>query len=237
MNNVFSVDSLFAYPAVNRVHGSLHPDNYASAMVMERLGFLYEGTSRQSFWVDGVVSDDPHYAILREEWKAWGERLRTPPINVSLVTVTPENLSTLLKLTTHHSQERFIPSVSQSLAEALVSPLERRVAMTPWYRAIEADGELVGFVMLADASATVPDPFLWRLLIDRRHQRRGIGRRVLDLLVDDRRAKGDYRLTVSFRPGLGSPDEFYSATDSSLQESSTAEARSKPHYLWRSDAG
>ena len=42
--------------------------------------------------------------------------------------------------------------------------------------AIVADGELAGFVMLAEATAYHPVPYLWRLgLIDRRHQRRGIG--------------------------------------------------------------
>lgn len=64
------VDALFAQPEVNRLEGSLHPDNIASAMVLERLGFVHEGTSRQSFWVEDVVSDDAHYGLLREEWEA-----------------------------------------------------------------------------------------------------------------------------------------------------------------------
>jgi diamine N-acetyltransferase len=63
--------------------------------------------------------------------------------------------------------------------------------------------------MLADISPTVPHPYLWRLLIDRGHQRRGIGRQVLDLIVADRRSKGDKRLVVSYKPGLGSPEPLY----------------------------
>jgi RimJ/RimL family protein N-acetyltransferase len=63
------VNELFARPEINRLEGSLHPDNIASAMVLERLGFVYEGTSRQSYWVEDVVSDDAHYGLLREEWK------------------------------------------------------------------------------------------------------------------------------------------------------------------------
>jgi RimJ/RimL family protein N-acetyltransferase len=203
------VDALFARPEINRVEGSLHPDNFASAMVLERLGFVYEGTSRQSFWVDGVVSDDPHYGLLREEWEAWRSRLTTPPADVSLVEITEANLSEVTKLATHHSQERFVAPVSRSLAQALVPPLEKGVLVVPWYRAIVADDGIVGFVMLAEPDATVPHPYLWRLLIDRSHQRRGIGRKVLDLIVADRRAQNDKRLIVSYLPGLGSPEPLY----------------------------
>ncbi len=67
------VNALFARTEINRLEGSLHPDNIASAMVLERLGFVYEGTSRQSFWVEDVVSDDAHYGLLREEWSAWND--------------------------------------------------------------------------------------------------------------------------------------------------------------------
>jgi len=71
------------------------------------------------------------------------------------------------------------------------------------------DGELVGFVMLAERTARHPEPYLWRLLVDRRHQRRGIGDRVLDLLVDRLRRAGAPSLLVSWVPGRGSPAPFY----------------------------
>lgn len=68
------VNELFARPEINRLDGSLHPGNLASATVLKRLGFVYEGTSRQSYWVEDVVSDDAHYGLLREEWEAWPSR-------------------------------------------------------------------------------------------------------------------------------------------------------------------
>jgi RimJ/RimL family protein N-acetyltransferase len=203
------VDALFARPEINRLEGSLHPDNIASAMVLERLGFVYEGTSRQSFWVEDVVSDDPHYGLLREEWETWKSRVTTPPTDVSLVEINDANLGEVLKLATHHSQERFVAPVLRSLAQALVPPLEKGVRVVPWYRAIVADDVPVGFVMLAEPDSTVPHPYLWRLLIDRAHQRRGIGRKVLDLVVADRRSKNDQQLIVSYMPGLGSPEPLY----------------------------
>ncbi|MBA2317379.1 MAG: GNAT family N-acetyltransferase [Euzebyales bacterium] len=41
-----------------------------------------------------------------------------------------------------------------------------------------ADQEIVGFVRLALRTPHHPEPYLWRLLIDRLHQRRGLGHRV-----------------------------------------------------------
>ena len=72
-------------------------------------------------------------------------------------------------------------------------------------RAIEADGQIVGFVMLALTTPNHPEPYLWRLLIDRMHQRRGIGSRALELLADECRAMGDSTLLVSWAEGKGSP--------------------------------
>jgi diamine N-acetyltransferase len=74
---------------------------------------------------------------------------------------------------------------------------------------VTADGELAGFVMLAEPISTEPYWFLWRLLIDRRHQRRGIGRRVLALLGERIRAEGGTALFTSWVPGPGSPEGFY----------------------------
>ena len=51
----------------------LHPDNPASAMVMERNGFLFEGHTRSSFWLGGEVSDDWIYGLLQPDWHAVAE--------------------------------------------------------------------------------------------------------------------------------------------------------------------
>ena len=51
--------------------------------------------------------------------------------------------------------------------------------------------------------------FLWRLLVDEGHQRRGYGRAALDLLVDLIRAEGATELLTSYVPGDGEPWPFY----------------------------
>ncbi len=78
-------------------------------------------------------------------------------------------------------------------------------------RAIEADRVIVGFVMLALSTPHHPEPYLWRLLVDRLHQRRGIASRALELVADECRAMGDSTLLVSWSEGKGSPRPFYLA--------------------------
>ena len=72
-------------------------------------------------------------------------------------------------------------------------------------------GELVAFAMLAKITEAHPEPYLWRLLVDRLHQRRGIGQRVLDLVVEQCREWGAETLLTSWNPERGTPEPFYLA--------------------------
>jgi GNAT superfamily N-acetyltransferase len=178
---------------------------------LERIGMLFEGHTRSSFWVGDDNSDDWLYGMTRDDWESWRNRPRTRPDTVDLVEIADANLSDVLQLATHRSQQRFATPVPTSLAEALIPPKHDGVALLPWYRAVRADGDVVGFVMLARSHAGHPEPYLWRLLIDRRHQRRGIGARVIELVVGQCRDWGDTTLLVSWVPGKGSPAPMYLA--------------------------
>ncbi len=202
---------LFDDIGVTRVEASLHPDNTASAMVLERIGMRFEGHTRSSFWLDDDNSDDWLYGMLRADWEQWQTRPRHRPDTVELVDVTADNLHATMGLSTHRSQQQFVAPVTQSLAEALVPPVEHGVTVVPWYRAVAADGELVGFVMLARSQPGAEEPWLWRLLIDRMHQRRGIGSRIIDLVAEQCRSWGDATLLTSWVPGKGSPESMYLA--------------------------
>ena len=202
---------LFDDLGVTRVEASLHPDNPASAMVLERIGMRFEGHTRSSFWLDDDNSDDWIYGMIRSDWDAWQARLRHRPDSVELVEIDADNRRAVTQLATHRSQERFVAPVMQSLAEALVPPVQNGVTVAPWYRAVAADGELAGFVMLARSQHGAPEPWLWRLLVDRMHQRRGIGSRIIDLVVEQCREWGDATLLTSWRPGKGSPEPMYLA--------------------------
>ena len=111
---------------------------------------------------------------------------------------------------TRGAQERLVAPVLASYADAMFPDDDGGGGVAqPWYRAIEADGQLVGFVMVAEVTPTNPDPYLWRLLVDRHHQGRGIGRRVVEQLAERHRAEGRRRMVVSWVPGPGSPERFY----------------------------
>jgi GNAT superfamily N-acetyltransferase len=126
---------------------------------------------------------------------------------VHLREVTDDNREAVRALRVGGRQKRFVASVSRSLRDAAEAP-----KANPWYRAVYCGDEPVGFVMLSWKARKGPyrgRHFLWRLLIDERHQRRGIGRAVLAQLVDLVRADGGTELLTSYEPGEGGPWPFY----------------------------
>lgn len=128
--------------------------------------------------------------------------------SVTLREVTDDNRDSILALGVSVAQEKFVAGVADSIAEAVTTP-----QANPWYRAIYADDEPVGFVMLS--WDVVPRPgivgpwYLWRLLIDRRHQRRGYGAAALHRVIALIRQAGARELKTSYVPGDGGPWPFY----------------------------
>ncbi len=214
--NGFAVESVEALAArlldderVTRLHAMTHPDNVASAHVLERNGFLHEGRTRLSYWVGDDNTDDVLYGMTRADWEDWQRRPRHAPADVRLVEITHDTLGAVRDLATHKSQERFVAPVGTWFAHTLYPPHWDGTPLQPWLRAIEADGELVGLLLLARSTPEHPEPYLWRLLVDRRHQRRGIGRQTIDLAIDEAASNGAASIAVSWRPGRGSPAQLY----------------------------
>ncbi|HEU5036556.1 MAG TPA: GNAT family protein [Nocardioides sp.] len=54
---------------LNRVQAETDTRNVASARVLEKLGFLREGTLREDCVVNGEISDSWVYGLLRREWR------------------------------------------------------------------------------------------------------------------------------------------------------------------------
>jgi RimJ/RimL family protein N-acetyltransferase len=54
---------------LNRVQAETDTRNAASARVLEKLGFVREGTLREDCMVNGEVSDSWVYGLLRREWR------------------------------------------------------------------------------------------------------------------------------------------------------------------------
>ncbi|MGW3602728.1 GNAT family N-acetyltransferase [Micromonospora sp. NPDC005161] len=53
---------------LNRVQAETDTRNVASARVLEKLGFVREGTLREDCVVNGEVSDSWVYGLIRREW-------------------------------------------------------------------------------------------------------------------------------------------------------------------------
>jgi RimJ/RimL family protein N-acetyltransferase/ribosomal protein S18 acetylase RimI-like enzyme len=203
------VDWLFTTRKVHRVAATIDPANVASARVLERNGFRYIGTAKSAALVRGVWSDDSRFEILAGEWRAWKRRPGRPR-RVELVEITADTVRRVGELDRAFSQRRFVSSVYQSYGDALVPPTHEGARITPWFRAIYADGEPVGFMMVAEPLPTQPHPYLWRLMVDWRHQERGIGRAAIQALAQRWAAEGATHLLLSCTADVtGSPEPFY----------------------------
>ena len=127
--------------------------------------------------------------------------------SVHLREITDDNRDAVRALRVRRHQKQFVASVAKSLKEAAKTP-----QANPWYRAVYRGDEPVGFVMLSWTPPAGPYErryFLWRLLIDKRYQKRGIGREVLTQITELVRADGATELLTSYEPGEGEPGPFY----------------------------
>jgi diamine N-acetyltransferase len=124
---------------------------------------------------------------------------------VELEPILPENVRVVYELAVAEGQDRFVAPNSWSLAQALAG------GDLAWPRAISADGEIVGFLML---EIDPVDPkgrmlWLWRLMIAASRQRRGFGAAAVALAADEVRRRGGADLWTSWVRLQGGPEDFY----------------------------
>jgi RimJ/RimL family protein N-acetyltransferase len=203
------IEWLFRRTRVHRIAATIDPRNLPSARVLERSGFEYVGTARSAALARGEWTDDARFSLLRTDWHEWRSRPTGPPRNIEFVEVTADNVEEVGRIDVASSQRRFVASVGQSIADATHPPSFAGVPREPWYRAIEADRELAGFIMLALPTRTQPISILWRLLVDLRHQRRGIARRSIAMAAEMLLLEGHEHLDVHYVDEPGGPEAFY----------------------------
>jgi diamine N-acetyltransferase len=132
------------------------------------------------------------------------------PGPVHLRELTATNREHVLALSVLPEQEPFVGTVAEALTDAAHYP-----QANPWYRAIYAGREPVGFVMIS--WNCVPQPpaiigpwFLWKLLVDHRHQGRAYGADAVRVVAELISQAGARELLTSCFPDLdGSPAPFY----------------------------
>jgi diamine N-acetyltransferase len=128
--------------------------------------------------------------------------------------VTDADRAAAIALRRGPGQDQFVSSVEESFADAIAYP----EACARYWTVNDGD-DVVGFVMLSDnvpAQTLADDPtllgpyFLWRLLIDERHQRKGYGSAAVDALVAYVKGRpGAEFLLTSAGQGEGTPQPFY----------------------------
>ena len=111
---------------------------------------------------------------------------------VRLEKVTGENFEELIELNIFESQYPFVADNTESLAEAYLAVMSGEAYAWPF--AIYDDETLVGFLMIgyneaalegSDATKALKDNYsLWRLMIDKRYQKRGFGREAVRLALE-----------------------------------------------------
>lgn len=201
------IDWLFDRGTIHRVAATIDPRNIASARVLERCGFQYVGTARGAAWSHGEWTDDARFSLLHAEWRRWKARPTGPPDTVVLAAVEADNVDGVCALDIAHSQRRFVDGVGTSIARATHPRSIDGIPVTSWYRAIEADGELAGFVMLDLHPHRTPE--LRQLLVDQRHQGRGIATRAVGVVAHELVARGATHVEATFVDESNGPEVFY----------------------------
>jgi diamine N-acetyltransferase len=126
-------------------------------------------------------------------------------MDVELAEITADNVGDVYDLAVGPGQDEFVASNPWSLAQAYA---ERDIA---WPRAVVADGDVVGFLMLQfDPDDDDGRPFqLWRLMIAAEHQGKGYGKAAVLLGLEECRRRGATELFTSWVLGEGGPEGFY----------------------------
>lgn len=108
-----------------------------------------------------------------------------------LVPVDDSNRAACMALRVHRTQHTLIASNEKSLELASKNPH----LVT---RALVAAGRVVGFAMYErrkDGSGSI-----WRVMVDAEHQGHGLGRRLMELLLEELREAGLRPVLISHRP-------------------------------------
>jgi histidinol dehydrogenase len=118
------------------------------------------------------------------------------------------NLDAVLALHVAPGQRALVASAERSLAQVAYEPAGRAVAL------FEGD-DAVGMMLLYDARLDKKRPaeqlYLWRLMVDARHQRRGLGRQAVQWVLEEARRLGLPEVGLSHVQAPGHAGAFYLA--------------------------
>lgn len=114
-----------------------------------------------------------------------------------------------LKLEVADSQRGLVATMAQSYADALFPPDDGWGTARPWMRGVLVDGEPAGFIMCSDPAGEYREAWLWRLLVDKNHQRKGVGTFAAQEAIERYRTLGVTRILTGWVPAPGNAGDFY----------------------------
>jgi histidinol dehydrogenase len=128
------------------------------------------------------------------------------PVAFDVRPVDQANHEAVLKLQVAAGQRHLVASPERSLAQVAYEPRGRALAML--------DGDtVVGMMLLYDARQDDEEPanqlYVWRLMVDARHQQRGYGRLAMQWVVDEARRGGYAEVGLSHVDKPGHAGGFY----------------------------
>lgn len=124
-------------------------------------------------------------------------------MKISLRHVTKENYEAVCDLQVSKLQEDYVASNVWSVVESKFNEGYET-------RAIYADDEPVGFFMWVLESADKTS--IWRFMIDQKHQKKGIGRKALNLALEEiRQSPGLKEIEICYDPKNPVAKDFYSS--------------------------
>ncbi len=128
------------------------------------------------------------------------------PARIELRPITRENLRAIAKLAVGPAQQAFVAPNAFSIAESAYEITSRLVG-------IYVRDEPVGLLLLHDTRRDPDEPadelYVWRLMIDAAHQRRGYGADAMRWVIDEARRLGVARVGLSHVVGNDAAGAFY----------------------------
>lgn len=128
-------------------------------------------------------------------------------MEITLKDVTRATFEAVIALEVATSQRDYVASNLYSIAESAFEPTFRP-------RVIQCDGQIVGFLMYESfGQHGLPHTYsIFRLMVDRHHQGRGIGHRAMQAVLDEIRAQGPFeRITICYVPSNQVARDFYAS--------------------------
>ena len=131
--------------------------------------------------------------------------METSRLDIELKEVTVDNFEDVIELELNEDQRDYVADNAFSIAESKFFP-----AYQP--RAIYSNGKVVGFLMYQsiDDEEQPVEYEIFRFMVDRRYQKTGIGRKAMELLLNEIKSNGNVKsISICYAPTNAVAKKFY----------------------------